>query len=429
MVSRTDSQGREPRHAGWGSVDKPKILPVTIDKWQRVVDILARVCEVPTALIMKVDPPEIEAFLVSNTDGNPYDAGERANLDTGLYCEHVMTERSQLLVHDASEDPVWDHNPDIPLGMTFYLGHPLLWPDGFVFGTICVLDHKDNPNAVSYESLLVEFKHVIEADLESLTNVEELRTATDALQQLNEQLEKQVEKRTEQLAQSNRELEQMLRSKNEWIASISHELRTPLTSVLGFARVLQDPSSDLSAGDRAELRQSIVNEGTDLANIVDDLLVAARAETETLSVAQVTVNLQAQIAQVLEGERPETAGRIRVTGDAAQALGDPARVRQIIRNLISNVVRYGGCTVRIELGGDDTTVWLAVIDDGPGVPAQEQHRIFEPYWQAHQVRGQPSSLGLGLSVSRDLARLMGGDLVYRHEDAETSFELSLPRTD
>ncbi len=224
-------------------------------------------------------------------------------------------------------------------------------------------------------------------------------------------------------------LEEMLDSKNEFIATVSHELRTPLTAVLGFAQVLQDPASALSPGDRAEFRQSIVDEGVDLSNIVDDLLVAARVETGALSVAQVRVDLRAQVAQVLEGMHLESDQQLEVSGGAVLALGDPARVRQINRNLVSNAMRHGGGTIRVDLGGDDATARLAVIDDGPGVTAEEQHRIFEPYWQANQEPSQPLSLGLGLSLSRDLARLMDGDLVYRREAGETIFELSLRRAD
>lgn len=271
-----------------------------------------------------------------------------------------------------------------------------------------------------------------ELEVEVLARTSELRRTVDLLEKSSERLE-QSNQELHELA-SDREtarlaLEEMLRSKNALIATVSHELRTPLTGMLGFARVLHDPASDLSVEDRAELRQSIIDEGTDLANIVDDLLVAARAATQTLSIARDTVDLRTQIAQVLESERPEIAGPIEAPSGAVNVLGDSARVRQILRNLISNAVRYGGSTIRIDLGGDDATALLAVADDGPGVLAEEQHQIFEPYWQAHQVRGTPLSLGLGLSLSRDLARLMGGDLVYRREADETIFELSLPRAD
>jgi PAS domain S-box-containing protein len=144
---------------------KPNIPDEVIVKWQRIVDLMAKTVGVPAGLIMKVDPPQIEVFISSATEGNPYKHGERADLNTGLYCETVMKQRSPLLVPDALHDPQWDHNPDIELGMIYYFGFPLVWPDGEIFGTICVLDNKDNPQASTYKELLSEFQYIIEGDL------------------------------------------------------------------------------------------------------------------------------------------------------------------------------------------------------------------------------------------------------------------------
>jgi hypothetical protein len=116
-------------------------------RWQGLLDVLAEVVDVPAALIMRVHEHEIEVFARSSNPDNVYHAGERADLDTGLYCETVMASQAELLVPDALADPDWDHNPDIELGMISYLGLPLRWPTGDVFGTICVLDRR--PNAYS----------------------------------------------------------------------------------------------------------------------------------------------------------------------------------------------------------------------------------------------------------------------------------------
>jgi hypothetical protein len=93
---------------------------------------------------MRVEPPNIKVFVSSDSKGNPYEQNEVASLNTGLYCETVMNTRKPLLVPDALIDEVWKSNPDIKLGMISYLGMPIAWPDGEVFGTICVLDNKEN---------------------------------------------------------------------------------------------------------------------------------------------------------------------------------------------------------------------------------------------------------------------------------------------
>ena len=144
---------------------KPDIPVEFTVKWQRIVDLMARTMGVPAGLIMRVDSPQIEVFVSSATGGNPYEQGERADLDSGLYCDAVMLQRSPLLVPDALQDPRWDHNPDIGLGMIYYFGFPLAWPDGEIFGTLCVLDRKDNPQASTYKDLLYEFQQIIEGDL------------------------------------------------------------------------------------------------------------------------------------------------------------------------------------------------------------------------------------------------------------------------
>lgn len=146
----------------------PVIPDSLMKKWQRVIEILARTLEVPAGLIMKVHPQEIEVFLKSNTKGNPYEKGEKAKLNTGLYCETVMATRNLLLVPDARQDPKWDRNPDIALDMTFYLGFPLEWPDGEMFGTICVLDSKVNTKAVIYQELMSEFQEIVQSDMKLL---------------------------------------------------------------------------------------------------------------------------------------------------------------------------------------------------------------------------------------------------------------------
>jgi diguanylate cyclase (GGDEF)-like protein/PAS domain S-box-containing protein len=139
-----------------------------VTNWQMTVNTLAELVQIPAALIMRVHPNEIEVFISSESDGNVYEKGERAPLDTGLYCETVMSTRHELLVPDALNDPLWNHNPDIELGMISYLGMPLTWPSGEIFGTICILDVKNNAYSTTYRALLERFRDTIQFSLESI---------------------------------------------------------------------------------------------------------------------------------------------------------------------------------------------------------------------------------------------------------------------
>ena len=140
-----------------------------LGKWQHVVDIVAEQLRVPAGLIMRCYGDEIEVLVASASPGNPYHPGEKELLPgSGLYCETVIKTRQMLLVPNALEDEKWRNNPDIKLGMISYLGYPIFLPQGEVFGTICVLDIKENAYSETYKRLLLQFKELIEAHLELL---------------------------------------------------------------------------------------------------------------------------------------------------------------------------------------------------------------------------------------------------------------------
>jgi PAS domain S-box-containing protein len=156
-----------------------------VQKWQEIVDLLAEIMHVPSALVMRVEPPNIKVFVSSKSEGNPYEPDEVASLNTGLYCETVMKTRQPLLVPDALQDEEWKSNPDIKLGMISYLGFPVSWPDGEIFGTICVLDNKKNEYGELYRKFLLQYRDVLQADLRSLATVHaELTTQKAHLEEL-----------------------------------------------------------------------------------------------------------------------------------------------------------------------------------------------------------------------------------------------------
>ena len=149
-----------------------QVPPDVMRKWQEIVDILAEILHVPSALIMRVEPPNIKVFVSSESNGNPYEPDELACLNTGLYCETVMNTGRPLIVTDALQDEAWKTNPDIKLGMISYLGVPISWPDGEIFGTICVLDRKSNEYSELYLRLLLQWRDVLQADLRSIATMQ-----------------------------------------------------------------------------------------------------------------------------------------------------------------------------------------------------------------------------------------------------------------
>lgn len=137
-----------------------------MESWQQIIDLLAQIVKVPAGLIMRLKQPYIEVCVASKNKDNPYKVGDKEFFDnSGLYCEHVINTRQKLLVPNALNDKGWKSNPDIKLNMVSYLGFPVSLPDGTPFGTICVLDKKENSYSLLVETLMLQFKKIIEGNL------------------------------------------------------------------------------------------------------------------------------------------------------------------------------------------------------------------------------------------------------------------------
>lgn len=224
--------------------------------------------------------------------------------------------------------------------------------------------------------------------------------------------------------EANRRLEELVRSKDEFVASVSHELRTPLTAVLGFAQELQASSGDPAL--TGEFLSAIVEQADELSAIVEDLLVAARAEIGTITLRAESLTARQVIDPLVSDITRWGASPVEIEGDG-HIVADRTRLRQVLRNLVSNAERYGGPRIRVTVTEDGHETVIAVVDDGGGIPPEAEETIFEPYGTAdHGVDRNPASIGLGLSISRMLAHLMGGRLEYRRVGGETQFRLTLP---
>lgn len=224
-----------------------------------------------------------------------------------------------------------------------------------------------------------------------------------------------------ELEATRADLEHMRSASSVFLSSMNHDVRTPLTAVIGLAELLRDPEQRLDSESRSELVNTIVESGFEVANLVEDLVTAARHETGQLKVVAVPVSLRAQVNQALETLGPGAG--VPVKGEAPQAKADPGRVRQIMRNLLTNAMKHGGDRVHVELGERNHVVFAAVVDDGQGVPDGLVSAIFG---RDVSEDGTTPSLGIGLPIARELARHMGGDLTHARTDNATRFELTLP---
>ena len=227
-------------------------------------------------------------------------------------------------------------------------------------------------------------------------------------------------------ASARARLEDLLRSKDAFVASVSHELRTPLTVVAGMAHELNDRWKEFSDDEMAEFTNLLVEQSNDMSDLIDDLLIAARADIGNVIVRSEAVELNVQVQTVIAGIAVPPGTTIVSSVEPGVVDADSVRVRQILRNLLTNAVRYGGPNIEARMSSSRGAIAIEIVDDGDGIPQADQKRIFQAYERAHDTPGQPGSVGIGLTVSRALAELMGGSLTYRC-DGESVFTLELPR--
>jgi signal transduction histidine kinase len=201
-------------------------------------------------------------------------------------------------------------------------------------------------------------------------------------------------------------------------------LRTPLSAVVGFAGALANGVESYSAEELTEMSSVIYAQSIELTHLVDDLLTAERASSGNLTIQTSDIALLDLCRDIVDSTGLDV--EVSVDGDQVTSHADPLRTRQILRNLLTNASRYGGDKVVVEVSEGVGFGIVSVLDNGRGVSHIDVEQIFEPYYRTQGEGSAPDSVGLGLAVARQLAVLMGGNLIYRRSNSWTVFELSLP---
>ena len=220
------------------------------------------------------------------------------------------------------------------------------------------------------------------------------------------------------------------RLKQDFVSIVSHELRTPITPIKGFANSLLRGNETMAPDSRRKAAESILRQAQRLERLIMNLLEVSKLERGTKRSELEEVELGAVCRNVVEELLPAWPGstiEVQERGEGVVVSGRDLWVDQIVANLISNALKYGGAQVpvivRIDRNGDSGVV--AVIDHGPGIPAEEQERIFGRFERMHQHDMQAGT-GLGLYIARQLAEAMGGTLTVTSEvGVGSTFELRL----
>ncbi len=193
--------------------------------WQRIVDAISASLAVPAVLITRIEPPDLEIFRTNVGRNNPFATGSRMPM-LGLYCEATAKTTRRNCVEDARKDALWADSPTAKAGIISYLGYPLLWPDGDVFGTICAVDTKANKWVAPSDILLQTVRDAIEAHLGLIAATEEHRESQEELEQRIAQRNVQVSQALKDLSRERQRLYGVLETLPVMISMIrpNHEL-------------------------------------------------------------------------------------------------------------------------------------------------------------------------------------------------------------
>jgi PAS domain S-box-containing protein len=257
-----------------------------------------------------------------------------------------------------------------------------------------------------------------------------------ALQQLADDLEQRVLERTAELERARAEAERANHAKSEFLSRMSHELRTPLNAILGFGQLLEMQPAD--EPQRVRVRE-ILNAGRHLLTLIDEVLDLARVEAGHLSVSLEPVALRPLIDECLTLVRPAAAARqvqlLDASPDCADHVrADRTRLKQVLLNLLSNAIKFNHPGGRVEVKCDHEVeltppqLRIRVVDNGPGLDAAQQQRLFVPFERLDAEVRQIQGTGIGLALSKRLVELMGGRIgVDAERGRGSSFWVQLPR--
>jgi HAMP domain-containing protein/signal transduction histidine kinase/DNA-binding response OmpR family regulator len=416
----------------------------------------------------------LSAFADSDPDGHAH----RLHVGTGLVGQ-CASEKQRMLITDVPTDAIPIRSGLFQSVPRSIIVLPILFEDRvkavielaslrvFTASHLAFLDQLTSSIGIVLNSIeaTMQTEGLLKQSQQLAT---ELQTQQTELQQTNEQLAQKAQQLAEQnveVERKNQEIEQARRAveekakelaltskyKSEFLANMSHELRTPLNSILVLGQQLADnPDKNLTTK-QVEFARTIHGAGTDLLNLITDILDLSKIESGTVSVQAEEVFFASLLDMIARPFRHEAENRrlnfeVKMDPNLTRSLvTDSKRLQQVLKNLLSNAFKFtekGGVRLSVfaaetgwsdghpVLGRSASVVAFEVTDTGIGIPPEKQRIIFEAFQQADAGTSRKyGGTGLGLAISRELAGLLGGEIQLRSTpDEGSTFTLYLPQT-
>ena len=391
---------------GYGILDTP-----ADPRFDRITAMAARLLGMPLALVTLID--ESRQWFKSRAGALEGLRSDETSRDIS-FCARAIDNSAILEVPDAAADPRFAAYSVVtgPPHIRFYAGKPLIDPAGHALGTLCVIDTKPNRLDEAGRQLLTELAGIV----------------------LDELL---LHRARFEAEQARREAEFATKAKSDFLAFMSHELRTPLNAVIGFGELMgAEPFGELGSPRYKHYATMIVEGGQHLLAVINAILDMSAIEAGATELRPKLIHPADEIAAVLDLVRHQCEVKaLELNGpEDADSLpdlrADPAALRQMLLNLLGNAIKFtppGGAVAlaaRVEAG----MLRIDISDTGIGMTDDEVAKLGEPFYQASpSLSRRAEGIGLGLVITKRLAALHGGQLLFASEpDQGTTASLLLP---
>ncbi|HET6982125.1 MAG TPA: GAF domain-containing sensor histidine kinase, partial [Myxococcaceae bacterium] len=402
--------------AATSSLELERILKIAVEKVSQVL---------PTdrcSVVLVDSPSSSEAVVMATRERDDY---RPITIDLSKYPElrRSLQTREATYIEDALEDPLMaDVMPVIaPLAVQSILVQPLISQDDLVGALFLRLSRRRGAFGPEEQ----EFAKAVAAALANSVRNAKLHAS---VQKKRDDLELAYVERYRELTEANRRLRDMARFKDELIAIISHDLRAPLQVTLGHGRMLEDANL---TGDLKTSAEAIVRQSRKILKMVESLLDRGKGEqarvaldVQLLDVSRVARDCAFEL-EILAAERGVTLKAH--APERLPVMGDELKLREVLQNLITNALEHAAKNGTVLVEGevlhrpDGPVVKVVVQDDGPGMPEEQMHLVFDRY------RHGPGGTGLGLAICKEFVELHGGEIwAERPGDGGCAFVFTLP---